>query len=167
MEIIKLGILYFFFLSSHGIRAKRENLIFGRSCFIPISFSAAGSPSHRRSSRSRRRHCCRRLFGKLFSGRKPQISKRTRPIYPSVATPPAIGSTRAVTRVLSPTARRPRARRVSARAFFSGEGTPHTGSSGAVLVFIPPAVQPEPSLSTFWPFLRRRDLLFIFSFQQP
>ena len=54
MEIIKLGILYFF-LSSHGIRAKRENLIFGRSCFIPISFSAAGSPSHRRSIRSRRR----------------------------------------------------------------------------------------------------------------
>ena len=44
-----------FFLSSHGIRAKRENLIFGRSCFIPISFSAVGSPSHRCSSRSRRR----------------------------------------------------------------------------------------------------------------
>ena len=30
---------------------------------------------------------------------------------------------------------------------------------------IPPAVQPEPSLSTFWPFLRRRDLPFLFSLQ--
>ena len=28
-------------------------------------------------------------------------------------------------------------RRVSARAFFSGDGTPHAGSSGAVLVFYP------------------------------
>ena len=32
---------------------------------------------------------------------------------------------------------------------------------------IPPADPPEPSLSTFWPFLRRRDLPFIFSLQQP
>ena len=31
---------------------------------------------------------------------------------------------------------------------------------------IPPAVQPEPSLSTFWPFLCRRDLPFLFSLQQ-
>ena len=128
------------FLSSHGIRAKRENLIFGRSCFIPISVSATGAPSHRRSSRSRRRHCRRRLFGQLFSGRKPHSSKRTRPIYPPVATPPSTGIPRAVTRVLSPATRRPRAGacvRVWARVFFSGDGTPHTGSSGAVLVFYP------------------------------
>ena len=102
------------FLSSHGIRAKRENLIFGRSCFIPISFSAAGSPSHRRSSRSRRRRCRRRLFGQLFSGRKPHSSKRTRPIYPPVATPPSTGIPRAVTRPFSGSSPSTR-RRVRAR----------------------------------------------------
>ena len=63
----------------------------------------------------RRRHCRRRLPGKLFSGRKPQISKRRGPIYTPVATPPETGIPRAVTRVSSPAISPSTRLRVSAR----------------------------------------------------
>ena len=88
----------------------------------------------------RRRHCRRRLPGKLFSGRKPHSSKRRGPIYTPVATPPESDLPRAVTRVFLRQPRRPRAGacvRVWARGSFSGDAPPQSGSSGAVLVFYP------------------------------
>ena len=142
MEIRKLGILYFSLFTWYQSQERKPNFLGDR-----VSFRSPSPPpdlllttAAAAAAADRRRHCRRRLFGKLFSGRKPQISRRTRPIYPPVATPPETGFSRAVTRRLSPAACRPRAGawvRVWARAFFSGDGTSHTGSSGAVLVFYP------------------------------
>ena len=125
VEIIKIR-NSLFFLSSHGIRAKRENLIFWVIVFHsdlllrrPISFSPPQppppSPAAAVTAAGRRRHCRRRLPGKLFSDRKTQISKRRGPIYTPVATPPETGNPRAVTRPSSPAASPSTRRRVSAR----------------------------------------------------
>ena len=51
-----------------------------------------------------------------------------------------------------------------ARAFFSGDGTPHTGSSGAVLVFYPSGGPTRALLIHLLAFFcLRRQLQFIFS----
>ena len=134
VEIRKLGILYFSLFTWYQSQERKPNFLGDRVSFR----SPSPSPDlllTTAAAADRRRHCRRRLFGKLFSGRKPQISRRTTPIYP-----PATRFSRAVTRRLSPTDCRPRAGAwvlVWARAFFSGDGTSHTGSSSAVLVFYP------------------------------
>ena len=93
--IKKLGILPF--LSSPSIRARRENLYIYIYIYLYFFFSVIVFPSGHFillpepfavGSPRRRRRRCRQIslpletfFGQLFSGRKPQIPRRTRPIY--------------------------------------------------------------------------------------
>ena len=83
----------------------------------------------------------------LFFDQKPQISRRTRPIYTSEETPPKNNRS-------SPAACLPCAGscvRVWARDPLSGDEISYLGSSGAVLLTHPSGGPPEPSLSTFLP----------------
>ena len=103
--------------------------------------SVVGSPSHRRH----------RLSSQLFSGRKPQIPRRTRPIYMSVATRPENSPARTATSRFSPKACCPR---VGACGYV--DHLPMTGlhiqaRPTPSCCSIPTAVHPEPSLSTFLP----------------
>ena len=52
VEIIKLGILYFSLFTWYWSQRGKPFFFFQGSCFIPISFSAAGSPSRRHSRTS-------------------------------------------------------------------------------------------------------------------
>ena len=104
-KIIILGILYFSLFTWY--QSQRENQILFSSDRVSFR-SPSPPPDLLLAAAGHHRHCRRRLSGKLFSGRKPQILKRTRPIYTPVATPLETGITRAVTRVSSPEACRPR-----------------------------------------------------------
>ena len=92
VEIIKLGILYFSLFTLY--QSQREKPFFFSSDRVSFR-SPSPPPDLLLAAAGRRRHCRRRLSGKLFSDRKPQISRRTRPIYTPVATPPATSITRA------------------------------------------------------------------------
>ena len=152
MEIRKLGILYFSLFTWYQSQERKPNFLGDR-----VSFRSPSPPPDllltTAAAANRRRHCRRRLFGKLFSGRKPEISRRTRPIYPPVATPPATRFSRAVTRRLSPATCRPRAGACGRVPSSPATGLHTQGRPVPSWSSIPLAVQPEPSLSTFWPFL--------------
>ena len=139
-EKIKLGILYFSLFTWYQSQERKPNFLGDRVSFrLPFpSPDLLLTTASAAAVAVRRRHCSRRLPGKLFSGRKPHSSKRRGPIYTPVATPPEFDLPRAVTRVFLRQPRRPRAGacvRVWARGSFSGDAPPQSGSSGAVLVF--------------------------------
>ena len=137
MEIIKIR-NSLFFLSSHGIRAKRENLIFFWVIVFHsdlllrrrISFSPSQPPQPPSS-----------LPPATF--REALLRPETTDFEAHEADLPAGGNpagNQNLTRRHAPTfsgSLPSTRRRVSARAFFSGDRTPHTGSSGVVLVFYP------------------------------
>ena len=142
MEIIKLGILYFSLFTWY--QSQRENLILFSS--DRVSFRSSSPPPDFLLAAADRR---RRLSGKLFSGRKPQISKRRGPIYTPVATPPETGITRSVTRGSSPAACRPRAGACGRVAPSPVMGLHSQGRPAPSWCSSPPAVHSEHSFSTF------------------
>ena len=87
----------------------------------------------------------------LFSGRKPQIPRHTRPIYTSEETLPKNSSARSVTRCSSPAACRPRASACVSVAHFPVTRLHIQVRPAPSCCSIPPAVHPKPSLSTFLP----------------
>ena len=117
LKKIKLGILYFFLFTWYQSQERKPNFFFFFGDRVSFR-SPSPSPDLLLTTASaavRRRHCRRRLPGKLFSGRKPHSSKRRGPIYTPVATPPETDLPRAVTRVSSPAASPSTRRRVRAR----------------------------------------------------
>ena len=155
MEIIKLGILYF--LSSHGIRAKRENLIFlgdrvsfrspspppdlllvtaaAATAAVTVAGDFSGSSSPAGNHR--------------FRGARGRSTRRWQPRWQPVSHAPSRADFLLQLAVHAP-ARECACGRVpsSPATGLHTQGRPAPSWSS-----IPPAVQPEPSLSTFWPFL--------------
>ena len=117
-EIIKIrNSLFFSLFTWYQSQERKPNFLGDRVSFrspspppdLPLTTAAKSAAA------VRRRHCRRRLPGKLFSGRKPHRPKRRGPIYTPVASPPETDLPRAVTRASSPAASPSTRRRVSAR----------------------------------------------------
>ena len=169
MEIIKLGILYFSLFTWYQSQERKPNfweivfhsdlLLRRRISFSPPQqppaaavtvvgdFSGGSSPAENHRFRSARGRSTRRWQPR----RQPEAHAPSRASFLRQLAVYASARECACGRVPS-----------SPATGLHTQGRPAPSWSS-----IPPTVQPEPSLSTFWPFLRRRDLPFFFSLQQP